>query len=45
MELNGSLTTMELKKPSRLVGGTGMWDGLVPCTCVVDKNSGGISQK
>ena len=31
-ELNGSLTTMELKKPHpyRLVGGVQMWDGQVP---------------
>ena len=47
IELNGSLTTTELKKPhpSRLVGGVQMLDGLVPHPCVVDKNLGGLSQE
>ena len=40
MELNGSLTTMEFKKPhpSRLVGGVQTQNGL-------DKNSRGITQE
>ena len=40
-----SLTAMELKKPhpSGLVGGTKMWNGLVPHLQEVDKNPGGIS--
>ena len=44
-QLNGSLTTTELKKPQlcRLVGGVEMQIGLVPYTRVVDKNSGEIS--
>ena len=35
----------ELKKPhpSRLAGEAQMWNGLVPYTSVVDKNSEGIS--
>ena len=47
IELNGSLTTMDLKKLylSRLVGGVEMWNRLVPHPCVVDKNLGGISQE
>ena len=47
IELNGSLTTTELKKlhPFRLVGGVETWNGLVPHPCVVDKSSGGISQQ
>ena len=47
IELSGSLTIKELKKPhpSRLVGGVKVWNSLVPHPCVVDKNSGGISQK
>ena len=45
MQLNGSLTTMELKKPhpSRLVEGAQTQNRLVPHPYVVDKNSGGIS--
>ena len=45
IKLNGSLITMELKKPhpSRLVGGPHMQNRLVPHPSVVDKNSGGIS--
>ena len=40
IDLNGSLTTTELKKPhpSKLVGGAEMQIGLVPHTSVVDKN-------
>ena len=47
MELNGSLITMELKKPhpSKLVGGAQMWNWLVSHPHVVDKNLGGISQE
>ena len=47
IELNGSLTTMELKKPypPRQVGGAQMRTRLVPNTHVVDENSGEISQK
>ena len=47
IELSGSLTIKELKKPhpSRLVGGVKVWNSLVPHPCVVDKNSGGISQE
>ena len=47
IELNGSLTTTELKKPhpSRQVGDTEMQKGLVPHSYVVDKNSWGISQE
>ena len=47
IELNGSLTTSKLKKPhaSRLVGGVQMWNWVVSYPCVVDKNSGGISQE
>ena len=47
IELNDSLTTMELKKPypSRLGGGVEMWNGLVPHPCVVDKNLEGISRE
>ena len=47
IELNGILTTTELKKPhpSKLVGGVQTWNRLVPHPCVVDKNSGGISQE
>ena len=47
IELNGSLTTMELKKPhpSRLVGGAPIWNGLFPHPHVVDKTLGGISQE
>ena len=39
-ELNGCLTTLELKKPhsSRLVGGARMWNGLVPHSHVAAKN-------
>ena len=45
IKLNGSLTSMELKKPhpSRLVGRVELWNSLVPHSCQVDKNSGGIS--
>ena len=45
IELNGSLTTTELKKPhpSGLVGGVQMWNRLASHPCVVDKNSGGLS--
>ena len=45
IELNGSLTTMEFKKPhpSRLVGGERYWTGWSPIQ--MDKNSGGISQE
>ena len=44
IELNGSLTTTELKKPhpSRLVGGTQMQNWLVQYPFVVNKNLGGI---
>ena len=44
IELNGNLTTTELKKPhaSRLVGGVEMLNGLVLYPPVVDKNLGGI---
>ena len=44
IELNGSLTTMELQKPhpSTLVGGAQTRYSLVPHLCVVDKNFGGI---
>ena len=47
IELNGSLTTTELKKPHpfRLAGGVQTRNGLVPHPCVVDKNLGGISQE
>ena len=46
-ELNGSLKTVELKKPqpSILVGDMEIQNGLVPHPYVVDKNSGGISQE
>ena len=46
IELNGSLTTTELKKPhpSRLVGGVQTENGLVSHPRVVDKSLGGISQ-
>ena len=39
-ELNGSLTTMELKKPhpSRVVGGAQVRNGPIPHPHVVDKN-------
>ena len=45
IKLNRSLTTTELKKPhpSRLVAGVETRNRLLPHTCVVDKNSGGIS--
>ena len=45
IELNGSLTTTELKKPqlSRLVGGVQTKNELVSHPRVVDKNSEGIS--
>ena len=45
IELNGSLTTTELKKPhpSRLVGGVQKQKGLVSLPGVVDKNLGGPS--
>ena len=38
IELNGSLTPMELKKPhpSRLTGGEETWNEWVPHPCVVD---------
>ena len=44
IKLNGSLTTMELKKPypSRLVGGVQMQNRPVPQPHVVDKNLGRI---
>ena len=47
IELNRSLTTTELRKPhpSRLIGGVQTWNRLVPYPCVVNKNSGGISQE
>ena len=39
IELNGSLTTAELKKPhpSRLIGVAEMWNRLGPNPCMVDK--------
>ena len=45
IELNGSLTTIELKKPhpSKLVEGAQMQNRLVPYSYVLEKNSGGIS--
>ena len=47
IKLNGSLTTMELKKPhlSRLVGGVQTQSRLVPHPHAVDKNLGRISQE
>ena len=47
IKLNGSLTTMELKKPhpSRLVGGAQVQNGLVFHPSVVDEISEGISQE
>ena len=47
MELNGSLTTMELKKPrpSRLAGGMQAQNGLVPHPHVVDESLEGIYQE
>ena len=47
IKLNGSPTTMELKKPhpSRPLGGAEMPKGLVPYPHLLDKNSGGISQE
>ena len=43
--MNGSLTTMELKKPypSRLIGVVQTQNWLVPHPTVVDKTLGGIS--
>ena len=45
IKLNGSLTTIELKKPhpSKLVGGVQMQNGLVPHSHMVDTNLGGVS--
>ena len=39
VELNGSLTTAELKKPhpSRLIGVAEMWNRLGPNPCMVDQ--------
>ena len=47
IELNGSLTTAELKKPrpSRLVRGVEMWNTQVPHLHVLNKNLGAISWK
>ena len=47
IDLNGSLTTTELKKPppSRLVGNADAQIGLVPHPHVLDKNLGGIPQE
>ena len=47
IELNGSLTTTELKKPhiSRLIEGVHTWNGLVPHPHEVDKNLVRISQE
>ena len=45
IKFNGSLTTIKLKKPSRLVGEAKTQNGLVPHPHVVDKHLGGISQE
>ena len=47
IELNGSVTTTELKKPhpASLVGGVQTWNGWFPHPLVVGENLGGISQE